>query len=110
MPTVFVVQENPHLDYSDAERFGEVEFITNIEFSPIKGSLNNERVLTDIRHAMAKFDPHRDYLLMTGNPISIGYAFHLAIRHSYLGTTRVPLNLLRWDGITRRYQHVTFQH
>lgn len=107
---VYVVQENPGLDYSDAERFGDIEFITNREFSSVTGSLNNRDILVDIERSMGRFDPKRDYLLMTGNPITIGYAFHRAMLradHAYSGD-RQPINLLRWDGFTRTYKAILF--
>lgn len=108
MPKVVVVQENPHLDYSDAERYGDVEFITNLEYSDMANSLNNEHVLSDVRNKMAKFNPNEDYLLMTGNPITMGYAFHLAMEIAEAGAARQQIKLLRWDGITRTYRAVNF--
>lgn len=106
---VFVVQENPGLDYSDAERFGDIVFITNQEYSSVTGSLNNQDILRDIERAMAKFDPRQDYLLMTGNPITIGYAFHRAmLRGQETEGDDANIQLLRWDGFTRTYKAVLF--
>jgi len=107
---VFVVQENPGLDYTDAERFGDIRFITNQEFSSVSGSLNNKDILADIVYALASFNPKVDYLLMTGNPITIGYAFHRAMLRaiSVAGDASPALYLLRWDGFSRTYKAVQF--
>lgn len=78
-PTVFVVQENPNLNYTPAEQFGEVRFLTASEFSPSKNSLRNVQLISDISAAMASFDPDRDFLLLSGNPIMMGYVAHLAL-------------------------------
>lgn len=110
---VFVVQENPGLDYTDAERFGDIQFITNLEYSGVSGSLNNADILADIDRAISKFDPSKDYLLMTGNPITIGYAFHKTMVKAAEAAggdygSRPAINLLRWDGFSRSYHAVRF--
>lgn len=107
---VFVVQENPHLDYTDAERFGEVEFVTNVEYSSMQNSLNNINVIRDVQRAMSRFDPRRDYILLTGNPVTIGYTFHLALMATARETNNASVRCLRWDGITRQYQSIDFKY
>jgi hypothetical protein len=77
MNKVWVVQENNYIDYSDAERFGEVNFITRDEIKPIRGSLINESIMTRIDSTLEQFGED-DYLVLTGNPAVIGYAFHKA--------------------------------
>jgi len=103
---VIVAQENRHLDYTDAERFGEVVFATNIEFSPMPKSLNNKTMLQDLQLGFKDFDPENDYLLMSGNPITMGYAFFLAY-WACLEKGK-PLNILKWDNAAGRYQPVIF--
>ena len=99
---VFVVQENPRLNYVDAERFGEVVFMTSKEFSPLKNSLVNAEIISDIQAFMKGFDPDNDYLLLTGGPVLLGYAFHLAI------SKRGYLTVLQWDGIKQAYLPIQF--
>lgn len=105
-PKVYVVQENPSLDYKDAERFGEVYFVTDREYSNVQGSLSNQQLITDVSRAVDAMNPATDYLLLTGNPITIGAAFSMAWNKAK--TQGNELTLLRWDGISRTY--VTVQY
>ena len=102
MNRVYVVQENPKLNYMDAERFGDVRFITRLEYSPLKNSLVNQDVIKTIRSALGNFDPDNDYLLLTGGPVLLGYAFHLAI------SKKGYINVLQWDGIKQAYLPIQF--
>lgn len=100
--TVFVVQENNRIDYSDAERFGDIRFITAEEFKPVKGSLRNLSILDSIRVHMESFNPEHDCLVMTGNPITMGYVFHLALQKSPI------VKCLQWDRFNGEYREVVF--
>lgn len=103
MAKVFVIQENPRLNYMDAENYGEVIFITTKNYSPMKNSLINAQVLSDIATSMVNFDPDVDFLLLTGSPILIGYAFHLAmIKKGYV-------HILQWDGYRQSYLPIRFR-
>lgn len=101
-PKVFVVQENPNLNYTPAERYGEVVFLTAIEFSPMKNSPRNAAVLETIETAMKHFDPSKDYLLLSGNPIIMGYVFHLAMSKA------TEVRVLWWSRDDRKYTEVLF--
>ena len=103
MPKVYVVQENPRLNYVDAENYGEVIFLTAKDYSPMKNSLINTQVLVDISRGMEYFDPDVDFLLLTGSPILLGYAFHRAmIKRGYI-------HILQWDGYRQSYIPVRFR-
>jgi len=102
MNKVYVAQENPKLNYVDAERFGEIIFLTFKEYSPIRNSLVNNQIIEDIRGFMKDFNPDEDYLLLTGGPILLGYAFHLAL------SKKGYLNALQWDGIKQQYLPIRF--
>lgn len=99
---VFVVQENPKLNYVDAERFGEIVFMTSKEFSPIRNSLMNGEIIKDVQTFMKEFNPDKDFLLLTGGPVLLGYAFHLAI------SKKGYLTVLQWDGIKQAYLPIQF--
>ena len=104
---VYVVQESNHLDYSDAERYGDVHFVTSTEYSNVDSAPRNEKVLKDLRSVFwDKFNPEHDYILMTGNPITLGYAFHLALVSARRKSC--PLRILRWDGQNGRYFQINF--
>lgn len=102
MGRVFVVQENPRLNYVDAERFGEVVFMTSKEFSPLKNSLINVEIINGVQAFMKEFDPDKDFLLLTGGPMLLGYVFHLAI------SKKGYLTALQWDGIKQAYLPIQF--
>lgn len=106
--TVYVVQEQQRFDYSDAERYGEVKFLTNLEYNGLRNSFRNKQATVDIRLGMADFNPNADYLLMTGSPVAMGYAFWLAmLKASNAGIFK--LNILQWDRESNHYKHVTFE-
>lgn len=102
MGKVLVVQENPRMDYAPAESYGEITFMTADEFRPVKGSIRNKDVITDIAHHMEHFNPVEDWLIMTGNPITMGLAFHLAIQKEGF------VKCLQWDRIHSVYREVRF--
>jgi hypothetical protein len=98
---VYVVQENRHADYSDAERFGEVVFMTVDEFKPLNASLRNEDIKADIRKYLGSFT-RDDFIILTGNPTMIGFAFHLCAAAGVV-------NVLQWDKIDNSYKPFQFQ-
>ena len=107
MPKVFVTQENHRLNYSDAERFGEVVFLTAREYSPNANSKRNEMIEEEIYEALSKFDPDEDSILLSGDPIIMALAFHQAA--DIPGRDRcedLTISLLKWDNQTRRYNQV----
>ncbi len=104
MPKVFVTQENQGLDYTPAEEYGDVQFMTRKEWSPIKGSLMNQDILREIKHALNDFNPAEDFLVVSGSPTVAALVF------LHLGQMRHPaLKLLRWSNRDRVYQLVTLE-
>lgn len=96
-PRVFVTQEGPH-DYTPAQRFGDVQFMTRDEISPIATSLRNEETVKQLRLAMVDYRPGIDLILPAGSPVTIAYVFVLASR---LGDTH---RVLKWDNRSHMYQ------
>lgn len=101
-PRVFVVQENPNLNYAPAEKFGDVYFMTSTEFSPMKNSPRNANILEHVELAMGAYDSETDYLLLSGNPIVMGYVFHLAM------VKAKEVRVLWWSRDDRKYNEVLF--
>ncbi len=97
---VYITQENPNLNYLPAEEFGEVIFLTRGDFSPIRNSLNNERLIDEVRTKLRKFDPAVDYVVMSGSPVVSGIVFML------LREITDTLNVLRWSNRDHFYQHL----
>lgn len=69
-PVVWVVQENNN-DYSPAELFGTVKFITRNEYRSVENSQQNEQVISDVRNFVSSYVPGHDYIVPVGNPIVI---------------------------------------
>lgn len=97
---VFVTQENPNLNYLPAEEFGEIVFLTRSEFSPIRNSLNNDRLLDEIRSKLKEFRPKEDYIVISGSPVVAGIVFML------IREITETLNVLRWSNRDHVYQHL----
>lgn len=102
MPTVYVVQENPRMNYMPAEEFGEVRFLTADEFSPSKHSIRNKHILEQVLQGLIHFNPDQDYLVMSGNPIVMAFAFSVLLNK--FGYVRV----LWYQSMDRKYVEVPF--
>mgnify|MGYP003620214010 CR=1 FL=1 len=102
MTTVYVLQENNH-DYSPAEVFGEVRFITNDDVRSTVGCQQNERVALDVRKFLDDYRAGEDHIVIAGNPVLVFMVAHaLGRRNGGLETH----NILKWDGRQARYiQH-----
>lgn len=74
---VWVIQEQPNLDYRQAEPWGEVRFMTAREYKPLAHSLLNEEIKETVQNKVdTGFDPLRDWVVLTGNPVILGWAVH----------------------------------
>lgn len=89
---VFVTQESDY-DFSKAEAYGELVFLSHQDLNNIKGSLHNEDVLQRIRGKLIAFNPEQDWLVITGSPYVTAATFMI------LGAKRVrTVKVLRWDN------------
>lgn len=104
MSTIFIIQENNRFNYGPAEAFGDIKFLTALEYSPIKGSLQNATVLADVKYGLEAFKPDDDYLLLSGNPVMIGYAMHLC-----LSKPEGYVKVLQWDRHYNEYKEIHFK-
>jgi hypothetical protein len=100
---VFVTQESNYLSFHDAERFGDIEFITNKEYSKHKSSITNRETIAECKMRIEKFNPERDFLLLSGDPILMGFVFHLAFKKAGY------IKLLKWDKIASKYFEIHFK-
>jgi hypothetical protein len=99
---VFVVHENLSMNFSDAERFGEVRFITNREWNPRRGSMTNGETFDAIRTKMFnEYRPGKDFLILNGPPVILGFAFHIAMLMSHRAAPGVCI--LSWDKRAGKY-------
>lgn len=100
---VFVTQENANLNYSPAEQFGEIVFLTRDDVSHVPGSLINSSIVSEMKAKLATFNNQLDFLAPSGSPIVCGIAFMLleAQRCKY------PIRVLRWSNRDHVYHPVS---
>jgi hypothetical protein len=96
-PIVYVTQETAH-NFVDAEKFGEVRFLTAREPSKITGSLKNNDIMQEIADNMGEYRPGVDLLLPVGSPVNIGVAFAAALKRGE------SLRVLQWDKMEHGYR------
>lgn len=92
MGRVFVTQESSY-NFSKAEKFGEIVFISRDDLHNTQASLHNEQVMQEINRKLKNFDENEDWLVIAGSP------YIAAVVFLNLGKRGVKnLNLLRWDN------------
>lgn len=96
-PKVFAVQEAQDKDFSPATVFGD---ITCLLPHGRRVTFAIQPVYAELGFKLAKYDPDQDSLLLTGDPIAIGLAMHLALKKS--GYCYV----LKWDNREYRYYRI----
>lgn len=99
---VYITQETHRLNFTDAERFGEVVFMSVGETSPMKSSIRNKAIVSDIKRMAAQFDHKQDYLLLSGDPVITAIAFHEIMAR----TPDKAVMLLKWDNQSKSYNDI----
>lgn len=95
---VWVVQEGPH-DYTPAIKYGDVEFITGLEYSPFENSKANMLVDNDIEKFVSSYIPGKDYIVCAGSPITIARLF-MTLGNDHPDALH---NILKWDARSAVY-------
>lgn len=103
MPKVFVTQEMPQFNYTTAEEFGDIVFLTANDWSPVASSMHNETLLGNVKNQLKFYNNQEDFIVMTGSPIIIAVAFMVLSRH----TNRVQV--LKWSNRDLMYSKVTIE-
>lgn len=91
---VWVVQEGNN-NYSPAEMFGEVRFVTKGDMRQMRNCQQNEEVSTDLRRFKAEYIPGVDLIIPSGNPMVVANL-----------TMNLPVGdhkFLKWDGRISAY-------
>ena len=104
MGKVYISQENSNIDYTEAKKFGETVFVTDLEYSLVDNSLKNEKINERIEEVTRMFDPLNDSMVMTGSPITFGLLFHsIATKCKVL---EMPVKILVWDRRIAQYRSI----
>lgn len=99
MSRVFVTSESPKLDYSPAESWGELTFVTHKDFTPM-GAMSpyNADLTREIKRVVKTFDSETDFVVISGSPL-VTAVFFMALAER--GVKRV--NVLRWSNRDTQY-------
>lgn len=92
-PTIWIIQEGVN-DYSPAEQFGTVKFVTTGDIRSIEGQ-QNDAVRHDIRAFKAEYIAGTDYILPTGNPMVIAMVM--------MSLPTALHKFLKWDRRQAKY-------
>lgn len=106
MSKVYITQET-QLNFTQAKDYGDIVFLTAREFAPIDSSLMNKKIIREVEDRF-DFDPSEDLLLLSGNPILLGYVFALALDKCKRAGIEC-IRLLQWNKRFGRYEMVHFQ-
>ena len=101
MSKVYVTQEVFSADYRDAQRYGDVVFLTASEVSMTSQSLHNVKLVEQIRRGLHKYDPGVDYIAPSGSPVITGLVFAILAEKTH------RFNVLKWNGRDQCYTAVT---
>jgi len=103
-PNVYVTQEQPGHNYSQAEDYGDVVFLTQHDVPTVRTSLTSQSVIESLARRMKGYRPGIDYILPAGSPLNIAAVFILAGRFG--GSQH---NILKWESRIGRYNAVQLE-
>lgn len=97
-PKVYITQETRY-DFSPAEIFGEITFITRDDLNNLRQSQHNETLVARVKDALKHYDPEYDWLVISGSPYVAALVFML------IGMRKPRhVQILRWDNRDFKYQ------
>jgi hypothetical protein len=102
---VYVTYESDKMNYSPAEKYGDVHFVTGTDLSPMKNSHRNKEIEKDFKYFCTDYMPGSDYLVLTGSTVFVAW-FMMKL---YQACPNKPHKILRWDNISRSYQVYTIE-
>ena len=97
MPKVYCTQEGMH-DYTDAEQYGDLVFLTRLDLNNVKHGQHNEALVGELRRGLRDFNADEDFMMVVGSPY-VGCAVFLILGH--MGIRKV--SLLRWSNRDKKY-------
>jgi hypothetical protein len=103
MGLVFVIQDNGTKDFRKARRYGELVPVLWGDAFPDNSHQRVEEMQAIIRAKLRGFDPQRDYILLTGDPVAI------AITALVISERVLTVRFLKWDRENREYYAIPVQ-
>ena len=96
---VYVVQDNGTKNFNDAHKFGDIVILQRRDIPLFE---DTKLIIIEMREKLKDFDPQKDWLLLTGDPLLIGLSTFI------VGSTKHHVPCLKWDRQTTQYFPVTF--
>jgi len=97
-PVVFVTQEQSRINYSQAEDYGDIVFLSLHDIPTVHTSLRASSAMKEISSKLKGYRPGIDYLLPSGSPLNIACAMLMAA-HKNADTH----NILKWEARAQKY-------
>lgn len=95
---VWVVKEQGTMDFSPAEQYGQLQFITRADIPLYENSTSREIWEADVAKFVAAYNPLTDFIIPTGQPAAI-----MAIGHA-LGVAGKTPRFLVWRREDNHYR------
>jgi len=100
---VFVTQERAHINYEQAEQFGEVVFVSLTDLPTVSSSLRAKKEMESIQLAMKDYRAGTDFILPSGSPLNIASVMIIA------GRRGDRHNILKWESRSNSYSRVAIE-
>jgi hypothetical protein len=101
--TVYITNEIRRRDVSEALEFGSLQVVIPADMQVTANEDKRERVVMMIEDALETFSDN-DYLLLSGDPVSIGICFTVAALNN-----KGKVRALKWDRIEEKYYPVSIK-
>ena len=96
-PRVYVTQYIRNLDFAEANKWGEVTFLSSAEYRPVPCPVEINRSITaNIKFELAKYVAGRDFIITTGSSIPNVVVGSLLRMGEH--------NVLKWSGMRKTYE------
>lgn len=103
MPLVYITHDAGVLDFSSAEKWGQLQRVTSGPVNPF----NPDQLYPKIWPVADTFDLTKDFLILAGNMIpTMIFVARLARRCPPMKT--MPIGVLVWDAVSKKYTLRTF--
>jgi hypothetical protein len=99
--TVFVIQGDDTGKFKRAQRFGELVYLMLRDVFPDNADEHIEKMRHVMSAKLKDFNPSRDYVLLTGDPLAI------AMSVLVLSQWTLEIPCLKWDKLEQDYYAVT---
>ena len=99
---VYITQDN-RKNYSQASKFGEPRFVTDLEFSDVKNSRSNSEIRSQITDLAEVYNPNYDYILLSGDPVIL---FLTGLELGKILKKHGFVRILKWSSQDRLYVEI----